>query len=462
MKCKRCNTSEGCLVSRNETFCGACFSRFVLLKFRKQMMLDEYYQQVFKVLYADKNRTAEEADEENARSVILVPLSLGSSSLAMLDLLNQTLIEQRSAHNRTGFQVKVVLCGFSTEMDELKKLAGWLQTERLAANADCIDFYFLDLDRSFSDCEVDKLLLASEGYDTRKVTSTGESATLSDILDQFSGRSSRDDMLCFARQHLIKRFASQHQVKVIMWGHSVTRLADEIVSLVIKGRGAQIASALNSTDMDAEYGALFKNLYPLRDVLLSELDAYCTLANLQRYIYNYSLQDSLFIKRQGEATQANRAVSMAKNMTINELTRQYFDAVEKDYSNVISTIVRTGSKLDYPNASTADVIHCSICNNRVYIDASKWLKSITVNDCHPPVSDEDLSMLQMWEASSKGQETIAQKHARSDIWSAATEAPLCYGCIVTLNETKEKELNWPSRENEVSEVLAEFTLTDEV
>ncbi|AEY95789.1 FACR271Cp [Eremothecium gossypii FDAG1] len=460
MKCKRCTTSEGCLVSRNETFCGECFSRFVLLKFRKQMMMDEYCQQVFKVLYADKHRTAVEADEQNKRSVVLVPLSLGSSSLAMLDLLNQTLSEQRAAHNRTGFQVKVVLCGFSADMDELKRLAESLQTERLAMNSDCIKFYLLDLDRSFSTCEIHKLLLANDNHGSRKIT-TRENATLSSILDQFSRRSSRDDMLWFARQHLIKKFASQHQVKVIMWGHSVTRLADEVMSLVIKGRGAQIAATLDSTGMDVEYGALFKNLYPLRDVLISEIDAYCSLSKLQRYIYNYSLQGSLFIKSQDEAAQANRAVPMAKNMTINELTRQYFDAVEKDYSNVISTIVRTASKLDYPISNGTEVIHCSICNNRVYVDPSKWLKSITVNNCHPPASDEDMSMLQMWESSSKGKETLARNQARSNIWSTAAEAPLCYGCVVTLNETKDRELNWPSREHDVSQVLAEFTLTDE-
>ena len=40
--------------------------------------------------------------------------------------------------------------------------------------------------------------------------------------------------------------------------------------------------------------------------------------------------------------------------------------------------------------------------------------------------------------------------------------PLCYGCIVTLNGVKNKSVVWPHNdENELSEILDEFVLTDD-
>ena len=117
-QCQRCNKNAVEVISRKELFCAECFRVFVMQKQRKQMMSDDYYRDIFKVMYKDKIRSAEEAEQQNKNSTILIPLSFGSSSLMMLDIVHLTLLEQKMQHQKTGFNVDVLIC-YRESNDEL-------------------------------------------------------------------------------------------------------------------------------------------------------------------------------------------------------------------------------------------------------------------------------------------------------------------------------------------------------
>ncbi|QLL32794.1 hypothetical protein HG536_0D03160 [Torulaspora globosa] len=461
--CKRCRQGQVSVLSRKEPFCNDCFSKFVSAKQRKQMMCEPYCQDVFKVLYQDKVRSEAESVEQNAHSKVLVPLSFGSSSVVLLDILNDTLTEQKETQRgKTGFHIDVLVCG--RDQDDIvryREMADRLLSERYASNREKIKFHFLSVESFYKDCggELDTILVDSADFSSRSIVENGElnrEFGVEDLLKQCPDRSSRQDLLTILSSRLIKKFAYQNKHKIILWGHSMTKLADETISLVVKGRGSQIASMLSIDECDPLFDNSFKNLYPLQDVLLSEIDAYCYIKHLDPFMIDYIPQDTLLVEKQRnpELVSAPRSV---KNLTLNEIARKYFDDVEADYSNVISTVVRTALKLGEPETPKPE--RCSICRANVHMDPSEYLQTITVSENHPIETTEESALYDKWNESQFSNQKIENTTLRDSIPQKAVSTSLCYGCLINVNRMKGRKLTWPQHsKSELETILDAFEL----
>ncbi|SCW02420.1 LAFE_0F06040g1_1 [Lachancea fermentati] len=462
--CQRCKVSSASVLSRKEYFCDTCFRKFVSLKQRKQMMSGEYFQQLFKVIYQDKKKTQEEADMINNESRILVPLSLGSSSLVLLDILNDTLTEQKLTHKgKTGFQVDVITLFLTSEATKVREFVEKLKSERYVSNYDKLNFHLIDIQSFFqSGTHLFRVILDDISYTAKKSKLNENEYSVQGLLESFTNRSAREDIFSILVERLIKTFAYQHSFKAILWGHSMTRLADGIISSVVKGRGSQIPDALDDENMDSSYECRFKNLHPLRDVLLSEIDAYCFITGLTEYTYQYRPQQNLLLASDSTKGSNNATSRLARNMTINELARQYFENIEEGYSNIISTVVRTGAKLTSPIDTLSEQQQCCICEQRIYKDGSAWLRDITVNNGHPLEGREDEAYFKLWSESQQGQERSGYISLKTQMAAKGLDAPICYGCIITLGDVKNKTICWPiCEEIESRKVLNEFIIGDD-
>ncbi|AQZ13902.1 NCS2 (YNL119W) [Zygosaccharomyces parabailii] len=453
--CKRCGTHAQ-IYSRKEHFCQQCFCTFVSSKQRKQMMSDAYFQNIFKVMHQDKVRTEEQAAAENATSRVLVPLSLGSSSLTMLDILNDTLKEQKlTQRGKTGFHIDVLICFKGPELNELKKQVHKLSTIRYKENQSSIKYHYVDLESFYNEPEF-QLLVLNRKYLCSSID--GSKSNIKSLLEQCPNSTSREDLLTFVTRHLVKRYAFQNNHKAILWGHSMTKLADETMSMVVKGRGEHISSLIDSSQPDFDYGGKFRHLYPLKDVLLSEVDAYCYSSGLDKFLVNYTPQDTLLLTKHGETKSIGKLI---KNMTINEMVRKYFDDIENDYSNVISTVVRTADKLAEPKKIEPQE-KCSLCKGNIHTFGPNWLRSITVEEGYPVKTEEEKELYRKWcDSDLRSQRDEALASADS-IKSRGNPVPLCYGCIITLGGVKNKCVTWPrDRDSELNKTLKEFELRDE-
>ncbi|QLQ79669.1 hypothetical protein HG537_0C03170 [Torulaspora globosa] len=456
--CKRCQKGPVSVLSRKEPFCNGCFGKFVSSKQRKQMMCEPYCQDVFKVLYQDKVRSAAESDEQNAQSKVLVPLSFGSSSLVLLDILNDTLIEQKETQRgKTGFHIDVLVCGRDQDDIARYREMAELLCERYASNREKIKFHFLSVESFYKDRdgELDTILVDSFDFTSKSIVEKGEFA-VQDLLKQCPDRTSRQDLLTILSRHLIKKFAYQNKHKVILWGHSMTKLADETISLVVKGRGSQIASMLSIDECDPMFDNSFRNLYPLQDVLLSEIDAYCYIKLLDPFVIDYVPQDTLLIEKRRNANLVPAPRSV-KNMTLNEIARKYFDDVEADYSNVISTVVRTALKLGEPESPNPE--RCTVCRANVHRNPSEYLQTITVSENHPIESNEESILYEKWSESGSNNERIQDATLEHLKLQKAVNASLCYGCLINVSRMKDRKLTWPQHSgSELESILNTFEL----
>ncbi|KAG0669951.1 cytoplasmic tRNA 2-thiolation protein 2 [Maudiozyma exigua] len=467
VKCKRCKENDATVKSRKEPFCNKCFIKFVSLKQRKLMMTDEFYRDHFKVLYG-KDLV------NDGISKIVLPFDYSSSSFSALDVLVSLLKEQRVQHRgRIGFKIELVTI-FKNE----KELESFKESWELLKISDVygadvwsqLNAHFIDAESFFNDTDgLEQIVLHNEDFNSMGmdyvVPAESTQYKIESLLASCPNRNTRNDMWIFIVTHLVKKFTYQQQdSQIILWAHSMTKLADHIIGLIVKGRGAQIAASLDSGKFDHDYDDRFKNLYPLKNTLLSELDAYCIITGLDKYIVNYSVRRDLMIEQEEVDTKTNdpnKNVRLVKNMTINELARKYFDDIEGEYSNIIATVLRTGDKLKPPAIENKDCSKCSICLNTIYSNPSEWLRNIAINKGHPVETDEERELYKLWQESQVGIQTGKYLKLKEKTWSEGHEILLCYGCIINLNGINTREIIWPKHEEEeLQSILSEYELSD--
>ena len=434
------------------------------------MMVDEFYRNHFKVLYGKDLAN-------DGRSKILVPFDFSSSTLSALDVLLGLLKEQNLQHRgRVGFSLEILtVFRDESERKDIEKMWKELQNSGLYDESiwSYINYHMVCADSFFENAaELQQIVLHDQDFNAMGIDwreNVSPTYNVQTLLDRCPNRNTRNDMWIFIVRHIIKKYAYQRgDINVILWGQSMTKMADQIIGLVVKGRGAHIASSLDSTNDDSDYGNRFRNLYPLKSTLLSQLDAYCIIRKLNRYTLNYDVSDDLFITPQKEIDHnhtQNKNVRLVKNMTINELARKYFDDIEGEYSNIISTVLRTGDKLkppeidNSPEISHSDPSKCAICLNVIYSNPSEWLRNIAITKGHPMESDEERALYEQWKLSHVGLQNEEYMKLRDYAWSDGKDVPLCYGCIINLNGIKTKELVWPKgNTEELDSVLAEYEL----
>lgn len=429
--CQRCKTETAVLVSRKEKFCKGCFLRFIRGKQRKQMQDEKY-----KVKYG-KN-------EQNApKQKVLLTLSCGISSLVLVDVMASLLKEQYDMHKgKQGFELVVLnideyelkALDRSTK-DVLKQLVECFKPINFTYKILSLESYVLDQSL------LEKIVLNGDFTAYSQYINHDKKYTLSELLSLCPNKSSLEDLLTIIYDELILRTAYLESCETILYGHSMTRIANEIIALTVKGRGSSIYQTVSDHTVKLR-NKDFKIMFPLRDVLFAEILAYSKLSELDKF-----------------AVESTKPVSkITKNMTIRDLTTNYFNQLDATgYASTASTVVKTGDKLGAPKFEEESSI-CQVCGTEIHQDPKDWLRRITVNKSAPLETEEEKEYAEQYKkASSLIEESNGGQHK--------TPINICYGCTVTISGIKnESGFIWPiknTENDEEREILNEYILTDD-
>lgn len=432
--CQRCKEVPAILISRKEKFCKNCFIRFIRGKQRKQMQDDKY-----KVKYG---QVAEKLGVQR----VLLTFSGGISSLVLLDVIASLLQEQNLQHKgKQGFEL-VILSLDEYEINKLNKKVQDVLPKLLEQYKPVeITYKVLSLDSYIDQSMLEKITMSSkfEGFSEEVKV---ENMKLLDLLDQCPNKSSAEDLLTIVYDELILQAAYEEKCSTILYGHSMTRIANEIIALTVKGRGSTVYQAI--ADHSITYNNQdFQIIFPLREILYAEIITYVELSDLNQFILESTIAKS----------------KITRNLTIRDLTTNYFSQLDATgYASTASTVVKTGEKLGAPTDPV--VSNCQICGVNIHHDPSEWLARITVSDPAPVETEEEKEYVKLHQLA---KETTLQ--------SDASPLNVCYGCLVTLNGIKpETGFLWPVKhENEGKKielkyvasnkqsVLDEYVLTDD-
>lgn len=411
--CQRCKSAQAVLVSRKEKFCAECFVFFMRGKQRKQM-LDERY----KVKYgASLDRLGTQR--------VLLPLSFGASSLVLFDMIASLLQEQKLTHKgKQGFELVVLHIREDENASE--------KFQSLAVNYLPLEIAFKVIDIDQHELSEKVKITVSNEFDVvaQKLNADLPSLTVSQLLQLSPSKSLRADLLAIIYEDVIFQTALAEGCQTVLFGHSMTRLATEVISLTVKGRGLQIYQEI------ADGPRIFQEhtiqvIYPLREVLFAEVDAVLKLRDRLLQYANVPEQSQTRI---------------VKNMTVQALVSQYFDNLDATgYASTASTVVKTAEKLGGPKEPKVDV--CQVCGCNIHQDARTWLRNITVVEAAQLDTDEERKYAEVYEL----------EFISDDV--GGLPLTVCYGCTVTLAGAGSGFV-WPVRSTK-EEILDEFVLTDE-
>lgn len=434
--CLRCKVENAILMARKEVFCKSCFIRFVRGKQRKQMQDD-----VYKVKYGP-------LIEKLGVQKVLLALSGGPSSLVLLDVIGSLLQDQFEGHNgKQGFEL-VILNLDEFELNTLnKKIQDVLPALTARYPSIGIQYKVLSLNEYILDTEMIERIIIDKEF-TGFTQKLHQKHKLTDLLAMCPTKSSVEDLLTIVYDELILRTAYVEKCQTIVYGHSMTRIANEIIALTVKGRGSIVYKAISDHTVNFR-DQEFKILFPLRDVLYAEIIAYYKLVELDQYEVQSTIAKS----------------KITKNLTIRDLTTNYFNMLDSTgYASTASTVVKTGEKLGKPNFNGV-LANCRVCGVEIYQDPREWLRRITVNDSAPLETDAEIAYSELYKSSFPPILDTTQ----------STRIDICYGCIVTLGGVKQDTgFIWPLKNDDVTgltnnyivtndtqQVLDEFILTDD-
>ncbi|KAK9455138.1 hypothetical protein V1511DRAFT_499570 [Dipodascopsis uninucleata] len=411
--CKRCRKHDAVTVSRKEAFCRDCFVRFLRGKQRKQMSS-------YKVIYDAPGSVNAQAPK------VLLALSLSESSLSLFEMLLSLLHEQRVMHRgRVGFHLVVAHIDLSSIYEYPEPPAETIL--RIDTKFD-IQIHNIPIDNFFGNN--DNIQWFSNSFSSDSHYGFDDSVALDvptsvkDLLSRIRERTSKLDILSTIIGRLIESTAMENNCSTILWGDSMTRLAEKVLSMTTKGRGFTLPYELSDNAKNGIY-----HIYPLREVLREETVDYCALTN----IGNLVLKSKVVTP------------SILRMMTIDDLLGNYFSDISKDFPSVVSTVVKTADKLADNHSDNA--VFCTICDKPCDdydgMNPSKWLDLITSNEAASSslVSSQHDNAVKI-------EDSIESRHS----------VPLCYGCLVS---TKDSKFPWVAKRHFTKEdILNEFELKD--
>lgn len=371
---------------------------------------------------------------------VLLPLSFGPSSLVLFDMIASLLLEQNLAHKgKQGFELEVIHLkepkfmfdgplSKEEETDDSKKSSVERFSE-LSQRYSPVKIAYHEIDLNTYAMDPMMAMTVSSSFEVSAAVPPSHSLQcIGDLLEACPTRSLQEDLLNVLKDEIIKRTAVELGIQTIVYGHSLTRIANEVISLTVKGRGLTIhESVINKTiqynDTDLQL------IFPLREILKAEIAAII--------LFDQVLQSAV----QPDARPGSR---LAKNMTVRDLTTQYFDNLDATgYVSTSSTVVKTAEKLGGPRELKLG--QCEVCGSGIHHYPQKWLSDITVNTAAPLTTSEE--------------EEYAQRYTDPDLNSSGRKMQVCYGCTVTLAGSG-REFVWPTRATK-SEIIDEFVLTDD-
>ncbi|CAL8348582.1 unnamed protein product [Boreogadus saida] len=358
-KCNKCKETTAALVMKpGESLCRGCFKEHFVHKFRAML---------------GKNRIIFPGEK------VLLAVSGGSSSCAMLNQVQEGL--GQNAHKKLRFKPGIVyidegcLLGQSTEerqktmaqINTLFKMTGFphhiiplemvlnlppsvLEPVHLATDdpagsyKEAVDHFMQSSPVHSVDPRVDRSELSALTDGTNpQLIAEAQTQTLQELFSRVKTLTAKEDLLHTLRRHLLVSTARTEGYSKLMLGENCTRLAVKLLANIALGRGAQLA--VDTAFCDPRYGDIVA-VKPMRDYTAKEISLYNYMWNVP-YVFIPSLE-----------------TKTADKSSIQRLTESFVVKLQVDFPSTVSTIYRTGEKLQTASV-TEDIerapLKCLFC-----------------------------------------------------------------------------------------------------
>jgi len=321
--CRRCQTNAPTVTVRTEPLCSPCFNKYVSTKSIKRV-------ESFRVRHAGAGH----------ERLLLLPLSLRACSIVLLHILSLHLRTQGEKSGRTGYRLHVLYVedgkGDASMASKLFELVKHRYPEHTYSTRPLSDALALPGMQE---------VLRPHQATTQASTATPSSSDLSTILANLTSATSRTDLHQLLLRKLVVHCAQTHTCEAILWADSTTRLAERTLAETAKGRAFTLPT--QTRDGETPLGDV-PSYYPMRDLLRKEILSYTSLVSPDL--------GSLILEEKPRPAVSTRDTS------IDELMKQYFSSVEREYPSIVANVVRTTGKLLVERVEEGVEGRCELCD----------------------------------------------------------------------------------------------------
>ncbi|KAM4600088.1 cytoplasmic tRNA 2-thiolation protein 2 [Fundulus diaphanus] len=350
-KCVKCKEEPAAVVIRvGDAYCRSCFRESFIHKFRAML-----------------GKTRVIFPEEK----VLLAVSGGPSSCSMLSQVQEGVSQK--AHKKLRFVPGIVYIDEGGALGQSKEIRQKTTSELCEMfRSTGFPFYILPLEQvldlpgsvvvapsSLSDqptsaykAAVDLFLQSGGGTDVITQEQEGislpavqdsQTQLLQQLMDSAKTLTAKQDLLSTLRQHLLVHTARTKGYSKLMLGDSCTRLAVKLLTSISLGRGAQLAEDTGFSD--CRYGDVVA-VRPMREYSAKEIAYYNRMFKVPSVVI-----PSLDTKTPDKAS-------------IQRLTESFVTKLQADFPSTVSTIYRTGEKLQTACRSSSaaeDTDRCLLC-----------------------------------------------------------------------------------------------------
>ncbi|KAJ5653971.1 hypothetical protein N7490_000974 [Penicillium lividum] len=330
--CMECKDADAVLTTRNRSLCGPCYQRFLSYKVWRRM--DHYRPR--------PQKTGQSTQPTQAQ--LLLPLSLGVSSSALVHMLDTALKRQLAKSGRTSYELHILFVepsailptsfSYDTRIDAVRKAFPKYPVTRIPLHS--IFEYVPDMKT---------IMIEYAGPQFTDDASQSNEERLAAFLGTVSTATSKTDLDAVLFTRLVVGYAKHAGCEAILWGDTDTRLAAKTLAGAAKGRGASLTWQVS--DGMSPWGVKFE--FPCRDISKSELSQYESVCPEISgvVIPEVPLSENI----------------LTKNLSIDELMMRYVTTQGEKYPGVMANVSRTANKLE--TTSGIDSPLCSLCGGVV-------------------------------------------------------------------------------------------------
>ncbi|XP_015243153.1 PREDICTED: cytoplasmic tRNA 2-thiolation protein 2 [Cyprinodon variegatus] len=352
-KCMKCKEEPAVVVVRaGDAYCRSCFRESFIHKFRAMLGKTRVIFPGEKVLLAVSGgpsscsmlRQVQEGVGHNAHKKLrflpgIVHIDEGGALGQSIEMRRKKTSDLQQMFRSTGFPFYIV------PLEQVLDLPGSVLVAPSARS---------DRPDSAYKAAVDLFLQSGGGSDPagprqengqESLLDVHESRTrlLEQLMDSVQTQTAKLDLLNTLRQHLLVHTARKHSYSKLMLGDSCTRLAVRLLTSISLGRGAQLAQDTGFSD--CRYGDVVA-VRPMREYSAKEIAFYNHLFKVPTVAV------------------PNLETKTSDKSSIQRLTESFVTKLQTDFPSTVSTIYRTGEKLQTAcrfSSAAEDSDRCLLC-----------------------------------------------------------------------------------------------------
>ncbi|RCH85322.1 Cytoplasmic tRNA 2-thiolation protein 2 [Rhizopus azygosporus] len=306
---------------------------------------------------------------------VLLACSGGPSSISLVDLTKNIMHTLPNEKKKIQVVPEAVICHID-ESSLFDSMSGSAETLRARMKEHYPNFEFIchPIEDVFSpqfvkNVNFDKYL-SSEGTENGdyehwakyayKTSSVNHKEQLQSLFNSIKKSTAKEDLLWHIKMQMLITVAQREGCTYIFFADSATRQAIKMISWTAKGRGYSLPLDI-SVDNEQTFGVGI--MRPMKDMLSKEVGLYNYFSGIDKLVippYNFGTM-------------------MPAKSSIDRLTEDFINGLERDFPSTVSTVCRTVGKLT-PSKDMDYKQTCAMCLMPRQTGIGEWRKHITVTE----------------------------------------------------------------------------------